>query len=126
MTDTFVNLQLLNPEGGSGEGQTYPLSERNIAWDGESKHYTNNPPGSPSDYAVPPNWVERYPNGYESFPALADDEHFQVWMRTSALPTFSKLWARNDDDVMNSGTYEMTINMSKSPRVSVDVRSRPS
>ncbi|KAG7529556.1 hypothetical protein FFLO_05572 [Filobasidium floriforme] len=108
--DTFTNLQLLNPEGGSG-AQAYPLSERNIAWDGESKHYTNNPPGVPSDYAVPPNWLERYPNGYESFPPLADDEHFQVWMRTSALPTFSKLWGRNDDDVMNSGTYEMTINM---------------
>jgi hypothetical protein len=29
------------------------------------------------------------------------------------LPTFSKLWGRNDDDVMNSGTYEMTINMSE-------------
>jgi hypothetical protein len=57
--------------------------------------------------------LERYPNGYESFPPLADDEHFQVWMRTSALPTFSKLWGRNDDDVMTSGTYEVTINMSE-------------
>lgn len=64
----------------------------------------------------PPNWVERYPQGYTDvtgFPDLRGDEHFQVWMRPAALPTFRKLWARNDDDVMKSGTYEITAFMSK-------------
>lgn len=112
--DTYTDLQLLNPSGGSDAGQPYALSEKNIAWSGEAKHYTNSPPGQPSDYLPPPNWAARYPDGqYTEFPALADDEHFHVWMRTAALPTFSKLWARNDDDVMQSGTYEMTINMSE-------------
>ena len=117
LADTYTDLQLLNPSGGSDAGQPYALSEKNIAWSGEAKHYTNSPPGQPSDYLPPPNWSDRYPDGYTEFPALADDEHFQVWMRTSALPTFSKLWARNDDDVMQSGTYEMTINMSECVRV---------
>jgi hypothetical protein len=55
----------------------------------------------------------RYPNGYTSFPKLADDEHFQVWMRTAALPTFKKLWGRNDVDTMSSGTYSIEILMSE-------------
>jgi hypothetical protein len=111
--DTYTDLRLLNPTGGSEASQPYALSEKNIAWSGEAKHYTNSPPGQPSDYLPPPNWAARYPDGYTEFPALADDEHFHVWMRTAALPTFSKLWARNDDDVMQSGTYEMIINMSE-------------
>lgn len=61
----------------------------------------------------PPNWAERYPDGYtdENIPNLEDDEHFQIWMRIAALPTFRKLWMRNDNDVMTAGTYEILINM---------------
>jgi len=69
----------------------------------------------------PPNWAERYPDGYTDatgFPNLADDEHFQVWMRVAALPTFRKLWGRNDNDVMAAGTYRILINMSKRPLLS--------
>lgn len=64
----------------------------------------------------PPNWAEKYPDGYTDatgFPNLADDEHFQVWMRVAALPTFRKLWGRNDNDVMAAGTYRILINMSE-------------
>ena len=28
------------------------------------------------------------------------DEHFIVWMRTSGLPTFRKLWGRIDDGLV--------------------------
>lgn len=114
--DSYTGMQILNPAGGSSTGQPYALSEKGIAWGGESKHYTNDPPGQPSDYLPPPNWYRKFPDGYNeaNFPKLADDEHFAVWMRTSALPTFTKLWARNDDDVMTRGTYEITVNMSKS------------
>ena len=68
----------------------------------------------------PPNWAEKYPDGYTDatgFPNLADDEHFQVWMRVAALPTFRKLWGRNDNDVMAAGTYRILINMSGYPRL---------
>jgi hypothetical protein len=101
------------------QNQTYPLSERNIAWSGLAKQYVDTPDyASPSDVLPPPNWAERYPDGYTDatgFPNLAEDEHFQVWMRVAALPTFRKLWGRNDNDVMAAGTYRILVNMSEPP-----------
>jgi hypothetical protein len=110
--DTFPSVVLLNSAGGAANS-TYPFSEKNIAWHGIAKNYQNKPdwPESPSDVLPPPNWAEKYPDGYTEWPALADDEHFQVWMRVAALPTFRKLWARNDDDVMKAGSYEVLTNM---------------
>lgn len=93
--------------------QPYTWSENNIIWPDERKKYTNDPAGSPSDFLPPPNWAKKYPNGYTEFPQLADDEHFQVWMRTAALPTFDKLWARNDDDTLTAGTYSFRAYMSE-------------
>jgi hypothetical protein len=57
-----------------------------------------------------------YPDGYTNqtgFPNLRTNEHFQVWMRVAALPTFRKLWARNDQEVMTSGMYRVVANMSE-------------
>jgi hypothetical protein len=101
----------LDPDGASA--QPYNFTDKGITWHNEYKKYTNNPPGSPSDYLPPPNWAARYPDGYTEFPQLASDEHFQVWMKISALPTFTKLWARNDNEVMQAGTYQIVANMSK-------------
>jgi len=36
------------------------------------------------------------------------NEHFMVWMRTAALPTFRKLWGRITTD-LKAGTYIYTI-----------------
>lgn len=92
------------------------FSERNIAWGGLAKQYAATPGySSPSDAIPPPNWAEQYPDGYTEemgFPDLAENEHFQVWMRVAAFPTFRKLWGRNDNDVMTAGTYRILINMS--------------
>lgn len=33
-------------------------------------------------------------------------------MRTAGLPTFTKLWARNDNDKLLKGTYQISVNMS--------------
>lgn len=101
----------LNEDGASS--QAYEFSEKGITWKNEYKKYTNKPAGNPSDYLPPPNWALRYPDGYTEFPQLASDEHFQVWMKISALPTFTKLWGRNDNDVMQAGTYQVVANMSK-------------
>lgn len=108
-------VTLLNPSNGASN-ETYQFSEKNIAWHGIAKNYVDRPWGNITDYLPPPNWHEKYPNGYteDNFPDLAADEHFHVWMRVAALPTFRKLWARNDDDVMKSGTYEAVAMMSES------------
>lgn len=94
------------------QNETYPFSEKGIVWGGIAKNYAAPAYDSPSDVLPPPNWALRYPDGYTEFPDLHDDEHFQVWMRIAALPTFRKLWARNDDQVMTSGRYRITAYMS--------------
>ncbi|GAA5943203.1 CDC50/LEM3 family protein [Sporobolomyces koalae] len=110
--DTFVQPVLLNPAGASGATQTYNMTDRGIAWSGEHKKY------GPTKYSVdqivpPPNWVERYPNGYQEgqIPDLEQDEHFQVWMRTAGLPTFRKLYFRNDNENMPAGSYQLDVYM---------------
>ena len=109
--DTYPSVQLLNAPGVDGS-QTYNFTERGIAWGGIADNYAATPGyDSPSDVLPPPNWRERYPDGYTEFPNLHEDEHFQVWMRIAALPTFRKLWARNDGEVMARGTYRITANM---------------
>ncbi|KAL1413115.1 alkylphosphocholine resistance protein lem3 [Vanrija albida] len=113
--DTFPQVVLLNPSGG-GNSTTFGFTDKGIAWHGVAKNYVNEPnSGYTYDTVLPPpNWARRYPNGYTNatgWPKLADDEHFQIWMRVAALPTFRKLWARNDDDVMQQGSYEVLANM---------------
>lgn len=76
----------------------YNMSEKNIAWPGEASKYKKTS-YQPDQVAPPPFWVERYPNGYTAdgvtaIPDFAQDEHFQVWMRTAGLPTFRKLYFR--------------------------------
>lgn len=87
------------------------MTSTGIAWPGEAKKY------GPSKYNVsqvipPPYWALKYPNGYTEetgLPDLESDEHFQVWMRTAGLPTFRKLYFRNDNENMAAGTYEVDV-----------------
>lgn len=98
-------------------GATYNFSSTGIAWPGEAKKYATAPS---SEYNVdnlvpPPNWAKKFPNYNSSmvFPDLKNDEHFQNWMRTSGLPTFSKLYGRNDGQDLEAGTYTIIIDMSE-------------
>ncbi|WVF69033.1 hypothetical protein IAT40_003807 [Kwoniella sp. CBS 6097] len=110
--DTFGPVTLLNPQNGE-QNQTYNFTEKGIAWGGIAKNYAAAPAyNSPTDVIPPPNWALRYPNGYaDGIPNLREDEHFQIWMRIAALPTFRKLWARNDDEVMTQGRYRLVAYM---------------
>ena len=117
--DTFSAPTLLNPTE-SNPSQEYVFSFTGIAWPGESKKYVSNPvPGGYASYAdivPPPNWALRFPNGYTNStppPDLKNDEQFQNWMRTAGLPTFTKLYGRNDADTMQKGRYRIVIGMSK-------------
>ena len=73
-------------------------------------------PGNPIEQLTPPpNWGLLYPNGYTNStppPDLSKDEHFQVWMRNSGTPTFTKLFSRNDVDTLPAGTYDLIVNLS--------------
>lgn len=107
--DTFSNLTAV---GSSGENN-YTMSQTGISWDSDKALY--NQVGSDVDLdsiAVPPNWAVRYPNNYTTDnppPNIATDEHFMVWMRTAALPDFSKLYMRNDDNSLKKGTYQVDV-----------------
>ncbi|CAD6570597.1 MAG: hypothetical protein TREMPRED_005916 [Tremellales sp. Tagirdzhanova-0007] len=105
LSDTYSPVILLNSQNGA-QNQTYNFTQQGIAWHGIAKNYVTSPAyASPTDALPPPNWKLMYPDGYTNetgFPNLRDNEHFQVWMRIAALPTFRKLWARNDQEVMKS------------------------
>ena len=104
---------ILNPVN-TADNTTYTFSEKGIAWPGEKKKYSATTQYTLSDIVPPPNWALRYPNGYteSNFPDLTQDEHFQNWMRTAGLPTFSKLYGRNDNDDLKAGTYTLDVYMS--------------
>ncbi|KAI8998902.1 transcription regulator [Trametes punicea] len=94
--------------------QTYNFSEKGIAWPGESKKYATAPGYDLSQITPPPNWALRFPQGYTNNtppPNLKEDEHFQNWMRTAGLPTFTKLWGRNDNQKLLKGRYQITVNL---------------
>jgi len=104
--DTFSNL--------NGSSSTYIFNQQGIAWPGESKKYAISPDYPLDQIAPPPNWALKYPDGYTNStppPNLRADEHFQNWMRTAGLPTFSKLWGRNDSEPLKRGTYLITVEL---------------
>lgn len=109
--DTFSSPVLLNVPGSSTDNETYVMeSKRGISWESDRELYGESKYNW-TDVLVPPNWIERYPNGYSDayHPHLKEEEDFQVWMRLAGLPTFSKLAQRNDTATMRTGTYTVDI-----------------
>ena len=96
---------------GSVDGNTtYPMTNKGIAWESD-KEIIKTSEYKPWEVVPPPNWREKYPDGYteENFPDLGQNEEYMVWMRTAALPAFSKLSRRNDVTPMASGHYQLSI-----------------
>jgi len=94
----------------------YNFTQIGIAWPGEAKKYsaTSGYVNNLDQVVPPPNWVLRFPN-YTSpsdIPNLQTDELFQNWMRTAGLPTFSKLYGRNDTATLPAGQYQVLIYLS--------------
>ncbi|KAG6820794.1 hypothetical protein H0H93_011559 [Arthromyces matolae] len=115
--DTFSSPVLQNPPGDSSSvTETYEFTSKGIAWPGEAKKYVSAPNEqyNTTGLVPPPNWRLRYPNNYTADnppPDLKADEHFQNWMRTAGLPTFTKLYGRNDTAPMKQGTYRVVIGL---------------
>jgi hypothetical protein len=114
--DTFYNPVLLNPAGSSAENETYVMnSTSGISWESDKALYGQTS-YLPDQIIPPPNWQVRYRYNYTDDyppPNLELDEAFQVWMRTAGLPTFSKLYQRNDTAPMKAGTYQLLVNHSE-------------
>ncbi|KAF8510222.1 cell cycle control protein [Hysterangium stoloniferum] len=111
--DTIASPINLNLSGG-GEAAFYNFTSQGIAWPGEKKKYAAVPGNNLSELVPPPNWHDRFPDGYANtsvVPDLSSDEHFQNWMRTAGLPTFSKLWGRNDSTDMVKGRYNISVEL---------------
>lgn len=123
--DTLMNPVLLNvpltqdDNQADPKNQTYEMKNTSIAWESDKALFGPRSNKNFDDIVPPPNWQIRYPNGSYTAdnppPNLHDDEHFIVWMRTAGLPTFSKLYGRNDTSPMLTGTYTMEIIDSWSP-----------
>lgn len=57
------------------------------------------------------NKSKRWLLNYKDFPGEVQNEHFIVWMRTAAMPTFLKLYAKCYDCTMPIGNYSIKIHM---------------
>ncbi|EMR09767.1 hypothetical protein PNEG_01951 [Pneumocystis murina B123] len=92
--------------------EPYFMTNKGISWLSDKNIYRKTS-YRPSDVSPPPNWVLRYPNGYNetNFPNIHDWEEFHVWMKTAGLPTFEKLSLRNDTGIMKAGAYEIEVVM---------------
>ncbi|KAI9482908.1 MAG: CDC50/LEM3 family [Benjaminiella poitrasii] len=108
--DTF-SVYFVNPPG-STESKDMQFSETGIAWPADKKRLADTKM-NPADIVPPPNWVKKYPNGYSAEDIFhpQDDEHFQVWMRTSWYPTFRKLYSALREGTLEAGTYEVNVTL---------------
>lgn len=110
-SDTISGFRPVSDSSGASD---YNFTQTGIAWPGEAKKYsaTSGYVGKLDEIVPPPNWALRYPNNYSADsppPDLTQDEHFQNWMRTAGLPTFSKLYGRNDTSTLPAGQYQVQI-----------------
>ncbi|PWZ03158.1 Lem3/Cdc50 [Testicularia cyperi] len=113
--DTFSDPVLLNVAGSESSNQTYVMSEKGIVWPGEKNKYSKS--AYTADQVVPPPFWRGATGAYgfgdsytnSSFFDPSEDEHFMVWMRVAGLPTFRKLYKRNDTAAMEPGRYLVQV-----------------
>lgn len=110
--DTISNPVLLNARGGQNN-ETYELTQKNIAWSTDRKYRFRRTKYKPDQIVPPPNWYKSFPQGYNesNIPDLSSYELLQNWMRSAGLPSFYKLYGKNTTASLQSGQYELTIEM---------------
>ncbi len=78
-------------------GEALAVSEKGIAWSSDRKEKFGNQNATNFNLGTPE--LKKYRGGGTIVGPLNEDEHFIVWMRTSALPTFRKLYAKIEEDL---------------------------
>lgn len=73
----------------TGTGEAVTILENGISWPGDKGYKYKEGPNSSQNQWINP-----------------EDEHFIVWMRTSGLPNFRKLWGRIEGG-LEAGTYRL-------------------
>jgi hypothetical protein len=84
----------------------YPLIESGIAWESDKDKFKN-PSQAAIDAATGQEWlwdVIPFMEGNDEVGRRLENEHFIVWMRTAALPTFRKLYGRVDNEKLAKGS----------------------
>ncbi|TPX32032.1 hypothetical protein SmJEL517_g04748 [Synchytrium microbalum] len=98
----------------------YTFSTSGLAWPqdkavyGKSAWLTTNASSIATQLIPPPQWqrsIPAYANGYNAtnLPDLSQNERFIGWMMPAGMPTFKKLWGRNDTVQLKTGIYEVNI-----------------
>ncbi|KAG1447059.1 hypothetical protein G6F46_011632 [Rhizopus delemar] len=107
--DTF-HVSYVGTPGGTTNLSSVTFDETGIAWPTDKKRLAPTTMDI-SRLAPPPNWANKYPNGYTADTIFnpQQDEHFQVWMRTSWFPTFRKLYSAYREGVLEPGMYQIDV-----------------
>ncbi|KAF9239600.1 ligand-effect modulator 3 family [Melanogaster broomeanus] len=94
--DTISGFNATSDPSGASD---YHFTQNGIAWPGEAKKYsaTSGYMGNLSEITTP------HPQ------PLGRTNSFQNWMRTAGLPTFTKLYGRNDTATLPAGEYQVLI-----------------
>ncbi|KAJ3297492.1 hypothetical protein HK104_000451 [Borealophlyctis nickersoniae] len=123
-TDSITPLTCINSSTSTPCPSTpYTFSESGIAWEEDAGLYeltgwindTTLANEIPRKLIPPPQWrkawASQWGTGYTAgnLPDFKKWERFQVWMRKAGLPTFRKLWGRNDTAELGAGEWQVSI-----------------
>lgn len=116
-SDTFTLRRINNDQY-----EKIHIWEKDICWPTDRQNLFRNPSDGFDSYAKPLNWSKNF---YDDIIFNVNNvaghgylnEHFIIWMRPAAFPTFRKLWGRidgrslngNDKDRLIAGSYQLLI-----------------
>ena len=88
-------------------GQSLAIDEKGIAWKSDRKEKFGSQIAN--NFNLGSSELSQYRGGGTITGPLNENEHFIVWMRTSALPTFRKLYGKIDEDLEAGTTITVDV-----------------
>lgn len=94
------------------DSNNYEMFQKGISWSTNEQRFKKTT-YKPEEIVPPPNWVKQFPQGYNStnIPDIGEWQEFQNWMATAALSDFSRMIARNEDDDLKEGIYQVNVGL---------------